>query len=113
MELLLRFEAWKRQKYEAYCRDHLDSDFQPFIISHDGALSPAATEVVKELARRLSATHRWAGKPAGAAMRWLCAYLQLGALKHSSMCLRTSRFKWRSVEIEDGAAYDYLIYRDD
>jgi hypothetical protein len=110
------YERVKREKYDEFCRTVYDAAFEPFIMSHDGALAPAAAKLIKELAQRL------AGQPAAASsrrggdyasrVRWVRARLQLGALRYSSMCLRASRFKWRSVGLADGTALDYMLYRD-
>jgi hypothetical protein len=104
-------EQEKRAKYQAEC-DRWGVDFTPFVMSHDGALAPAAEQVLKEVARR------WAAKPDGRrggdynrSVRWLRASLQVAALRYSSMCLRTSRFQWRSVDVTDGAALDYMLFR--
>jgi hypothetical protein len=112
-DVFAKFERDKRVHYAAYCRDQFGADFAPFIMSHDGALAPAADKVIKEAARRLAAKpNAHSGGDYERSVRWLRARLQLGALRHSSMCLRASRFKWRSVAVTDGAAWDYLVYRD-
>jgi len=93
-------EAEKKRKYSQVCHD-CRATFTPLCVSVDGVLGPETEFFVKRFSDFLAA--KW-GSPYGAVMGWVRACLSFAILRGMLLCVRSSRTKWRSMDIVDGVS---------
>ena len=101
--VLASAEAEKKRKYCDACTERR-ATFTPLCFSVDGLVGDEAACFLKHLGRSLSVTweHHY-----GEVIRWLWVRLAFTLVLVTNVCIRGSRTKWRSLELEDGAAFPF------
>lgn len=107
---LKKNENDKYNKYKAAC-DRKGYHFVPFVMTTDGALGPAAQQLVDRLSFLLS--EKWRISP-GITKTWMKARLAMAIARGSSACIRGCRTQRRPEEeleadFVDGAGLDRLL----
>lgn len=100
ISVLKSAEVEKKAKYSRACEERHIS-FTPLVTSVDGLLAPEFENLMKRLSDCLAA--KW-NKPYSHIMGWTRARLSCAIIRATSMCIRGTRTKWRSLGAEDGAA---------
>ena len=100
--VLLNVEVEKKNKYADACPTQR-AYFTPLCFSVIGLAGSEATCFLRRMACRLST--RW-DKSFAEVLSWIHARLAFAILRASVLCIRSSRTKWRSLGLEDGAAID-------
>jgi len=103
--VLTSAEAEKKKKYKNAC-DERRAAFTPFISSVDGVLGPEAAFFMKCLIDRLEG--KWKRNRAEIA-NWTRTRLSFATLRATCQCIRSSRKKWRSLGVEDGAPIRFAL----
>jgi hypothetical protein len=100
--VLVGAEARKRRKHGDACRERR-WDFAPFVVALDGALAPAAEDIVRRIVRRsVAKTGRRASVIAGAVK----AAIQMAVLRGASLCFRGARSRIEAPRWEVPAVGD-------
>jgi hypothetical protein len=99
-EVLMSAESAKKRKYVEASTERRAS-FTPFVSSVDGALGGEAHTFLKLLAERLS--FKW-GRNHSEVTNWVRTRLNFATIRATCQCIRGTRYKWRSLGMEDGAA---------
>ncbi|CAB0000687.1 unnamed protein product [Nesidiocoris tenuis] len=97
-------EEEKKRKYVSACEAR-HATFTPLVASVDGHFAPQMSAFVKVLAERLA--DKW-GQPQQITRSWIRTRLAFAILRASSLCIHSSRKRWRCAEDllggADGAA---------
>ena len=98
MNVLKTAENEKKNKYgPAWEAKHMS--FTPLVTSIDGVLAPEFTFFLKRLADGLAS--KW-DRPYSHVMCWVRCRISFAILWATNICIRGTRFKWRSLGVEDG-----------
>jgi hypothetical protein len=109
--LFQHHEAQKYQKYKREC-DAKGFHFVPFIVTTDGAMGPAARQLIEWLAKKLQ--KEW-GREKGLVRAWIRMRLSLAIARATSACIRGHRRlplgaqRELELEIGDGAAVAHVL----
>ena len=96
-------ENEKKRKYLQACEArHIT--FTPLVISVDGHMAPEFDSFLRRLGEGLSL--KWA-RSYPQVMGWIRTRLSFAVLRATNACIRSTRTKWRSLGIEDGASFSH------
>ena len=99
LQILKTAEREKKSKYQEACNS-IHSSFTPLCMTVDGLLAPETNFFLKRLADRLST--KW-DRPYSTVIYWIRTRLSFALLRATNLCIRGTRSKIRTINMEDGA----------
>ena len=104
LPLIKELPLMKKKKY-CPSAEQVGSSFTPVVATCEAIFDSEAEVYIKKLASLLA--HKWK-KSYSTIVCYIRARMQVAILRSVSLCIRGTRYKWRSAALDDGAGIPTL-----